>query len=130
MKAADGLRRALASFPITAPSLLFLLLLSSAWLTYVTRRELPQRNSQMEQLDLLSSSFVMLQSFQVDSGQSAPAFWSERLGRGSGIAALEWLRRQDLVERLALFGQQCSGAATAAAQQREQECSESAAAGV
>jgi len=88
MKAADGLGRALASFPITAPSLLFLLLMSSAWLTYVTRRELPQRNSQMEQLDLLSSSFVMLQSFQVDSGQSAPAFWSERLGQDQ--ASLRW----------------------------------------
>ena len=88
MKAADGLGCALASFPITAPSLLFLLLMSSAWLTHVTRRELPQRNSQMEQLDLLSSSFVMLQSFQVDSGQSAPAFWSERLGQDQ--ASLRW----------------------------------------
>ena len=42
----------------------------------------------MEQLDLLSSSFVMLQSFQVDSGQSAPAFWSERLGQDQ--ASLRW----------------------------------------
>jgi hypothetical protein len=81
MKGAAGWTRRLASFPITAPALLLLLLLSSAWLMHVARRESPQRDSLTEQLDLLSSSLVMLQSFEVDSATSAPEFWSERLGQ-------------------------------------------------
>jgi hypothetical protein len=88
MRVAAGVVRRLASFPITAPALLLLLLLSSARLTHVTRREPTPKDSLSEQLDLLSSSLVMLQSFQVDSAQSAPAFWSERLGQDQ--AFLRW----------------------------------------
>ena len=80
MKVAAGLFRRLATFPITAPALLLLLMLSTAWLTHVARRELSPRDSLTQQLDLLSASLVMLQSFQVDSGQSVPEIWSERLG--------------------------------------------------
>ena len=39
MKVAAGLFRRLATFPITAPALLLLLMLSTAWLTHVARRE-------------------------------------------------------------------------------------------
>lgn len=80
MKVAAGLFRRLATFPITAPVLLLLLMLSTAWLTHVARREHSPRDSLTQQLDLLSASLVMLQSFQVDSGQSVPEIWSERLG--------------------------------------------------
>ena len=78
----------LAPYPITAPALFLLLLLSSASLIHLARQENTQRTSLRQQLDLLSSTVVMLQSFQVDSTQPVPSFWSERLGQNQ--AAQLW----------------------------------------